>query len=305
MPFSDSPDRSPGRRAPIEAATLFVAALIYGGWIVLTLLACRLPPLLVAPLGGWLIAWHGSLQHETIHGHPTPWRTANRLIGWTPLSLWLPYARYAQLHLTHHASQELTLPGCDPEARYLSARSGPLSRAGGRITATLAGRLLFGPALEIGGFLASETQALVAGAPGARRAWAVHLFGVAAILAWLRFACGLDVAQYLVLFVYPGAALSLLRSFAEHRAHPNPARRIAVVEAGPLFGLLFLNNNLHAVHHAFPGASWRELPGLYARHRERLLRDNGGLVYRGYAEVARRFLLKPHDVLIHPEEVAP
>ena len=251
--------------------------------------------------GGWLIAWHGSLQHETIHGHPTPWRRCNRALGIIPLSLWLPYARYETLHLAHHSTEDLTVPGADPESRYLPAGGGRARRAVSAVTSTLAGRLLLGPALEIGGFLASEARALAAGAPGARRAWAIHLLGVAAIWAWLTYACRLSLGRYCVEFVYPGAALSLLRSFAEHRADPAPARRIAVVERAPILGLLFLNNNLHAVHHAFPGASWRELPRLYARHRGELLAANGGLVYRGYAEVVRRFLLRPHDVLVHPQ----
>src|SRR5262249_17431071 len=157
-------------------------------------------------------------------------------------------------------------------------------------------------ALEIGGFLASEAKALAADRPGVRRAWALHLAGVAAIGAWLFGWLHLSLGQYLIGFVYPGAALSLLRSFAEHRADPEPARRIAIVERAPLLGLLFLNNNLHAVHHAFPGASWRRLPGLYAAHRGDLLGANGGLVYRGYADVFRRFLWRPHDVLVHPQD---
>jgi fatty acid desaturase len=289
----------------VEASTFLVAALIYGGWIALTLVAARLPFWVVVPLGGWLIAWHGSLQHETIHGHPTPWPRANRLLGFAPLNLWLPYERYKSLHLAHHRTEHLTIPGLDPEARYLSATHGRLARAAAWTSATLAGRMLLGPPIEIGGFLVSEARALAAGEPGVRRAWAIHLAAAAAIWAWLRWACGLGLAEYLAAFVYPGAALSLLRSFAEHRADADPARRVAIVEKAPVLGLLFLNNNLHAAHHAFPGASWRRLPGLYAEHREALLQANGGLVYRGYAEVARRFLLRPHDDLVHPAERKP
>src|SRR5438309_640002 len=89
----------------IQVETLLVAAAIYGGWIALTLVAARAPALLVAMLGGWLLAWHGSLQHETIHGHPTSSRRFNRLLGYPPLSLWLPYPRYRRLHLAHHATE--------------------------------------------------------------------------------------------------------------------------------------------------------------------------------------------------------
>jgi len=288
----------------VEGATLLVAALIYGPWAALTLFAGDLPPLLVAALGGWLLAWQGSLQHETIHGHPTPWRWANRLLGAPPLNLWLPYERYRVLHLAHHATERLTEPGHDPEARYLAPGAGGLQRFTARLTSTLLGRLVLGPPLEIAGFLTDEARALAADAPGVRRAWALHLVWVAAIAAWLVGVCGLSLASYLLLFVYPGAALSLLRSFAEHRADPDPARRIAVVEQAPLLGLLYLNNNLHAAHHAFPAASWRELPKLYASRRSELLKTNGGLVYRGYGEVFRRFLLAPHDAVVHPDLTA-
>lgn len=304
MAFNDSGAFRRSRRPPVDVSTLLVAALIHGGWIAVTLAARRLPPLATVGLGGWLIAWHGSLQHETIHGHPTPWPWVNRLLGFAPLSLWLPYARYERLHLAHHSTEHLTLPGLDPESRYVSATSSRLRRATTRATATLAGRLLLGPALEIGGFLASEAGALAKGEPGVRRAWVIHLAGAAAICAWLTWVCGVSLGQYLLEFIYPGTALSLLRSFAEHRADPEPGRRIAIVERAPILGLLFLNNNLHAVHHAFPGASWRRLPRLYARHRAELVEANGGLVYRGYAQVFRRFLLRPHDVLVHPQDPA-
>lgn len=285
----------------VEHATLLVAAAIYGGWIALTLTATRLPAPLVAALGGWLLAWHGSLQHETIHGHPTPSRRFNVLLGYPPLSLWLPYPRYRQLHLAHHATERLTSPGADPESRYIAAADGAFRRIAARLTSTLLGRLVLGPAFEVAAFLASEARAVAGGEPGVRRAWALHLAGTAAIAAWLVGACGVGLGDYLICFVYPGAALSLLRSFAEHRADPRPARRIAIVEKAPLLGLLFLNNNLHAVHHAFPAASWRRLPGLYARHRTALLQANGGLVYAGYADVVARYLFRSHDVLVHPE----
>lgn len=291
-------------RPRTDVSTLLVAVLIHGGWIAVTLCARWLPPPALAVLGGWLIAWHGSLQHETIHGHPTPWRRVNRLLGLAPLNLWLPYGRYERLHLAHHATEHLTVPGFDPESRYLSGAAGRLARAAAWASATLAGRLLLGPVLEINGFLASEARALAAGEPGARRAWAAHLAGVGAVIAWLTGVCHLGLGGYLAAFVYPGAALSLLRSYAEHRADPEPGRRIAIVERAPVFGLLFLNNNLHAAHHAFPAASWRELPRLYAASREALLAANGGLVYRGYADVFRRFLLRPHDVLVHPQAAA-
>ncbi len=131
------------------------------------------------------------------------------------------------------------------------------------------------------------------------RDWSVHVLGVVAILAWLRL-CGMGIGSYL-LIVYAGTSLTLLRSFAEHRAAPVSDHRVAVVEQAGLFGILFLHNNLHAAHHRAPALPWYALPRFYADHRTDLLHHNGGLLYRGYGEVFRRYALRPHDVLVHPD----
>ena len=53
---------------------------------------------LSAPLLSVLLTWYGSLQHETIHGHPTPFRRFNGMLGSLPLSLWIPYTVYRETH---------------------------------------------------------------------------------------------------------------------------------------------------------------------------------------------------------------
>lgn len=295
--------RARDRRA-VDWRTLGLAVVIYGGWGTATFFHAKLgwPALLV--VGGWLTAWHGSLQHEIIHGHPTPSRRVNAAIGFPPLSLWLPFEAYRRSHLAHHASHHLTDPHHDPEARYLSATAGPVRRALAVVQATLLGRLTLGPLIEISGFLAEEAQRLVRREPGRARLWRVHALAVGAILAWLTWVCHMRIDLYLACFVYPGAALSLLRSFAEHRADPSGRHRVAVVERAPILGLLFLNNNLHAAHHDRPGAAWHQLPAFYRRDRARLLQANGGLVYEGYGQIVRRFFLKPHDEILHPSREA-
>lgn len=292
----------PDLRTPpgVEWPTAALALVIYGLWAALTLFHEALHPLALALLGGWVTAWHGSLQHETIHGHPTPWRRVNAAIGWVPLSLWLPYETYQRSHLDHHASAHLTHPDMDAESRYLPADASPSRRLAARLQARLAGRLLLGPAFEIAQFLGAELGRL---ARGERKAWGVwlrHALGVAAVVAWLHGVCGMSLWAYLAGFVYPGLALSLIRSFAEHRAAAEAGHRVAVVERAPVLGLLFLNNNLHAVHHAEPGLAWWRLPRIYRARRAEIAAANGGLVYRGYADVFRRFLWRPHDGLIHP-----
>lgn len=290
------------RAAGVEIPTILLAASIHGGWIAATWWHAFIPVWLLPLVGGWLIAWHGSLQHETIHGHPTGIARLDAAIGAMPLGLWLPYAAYRRTHLAHHATADVTDPFDDPESRYLAARPGwrgRVSRLVETVQAPLLGRLLLGPPLTIARFLLAEAARGRADPLSAAREWLPHLAGVAGVVAWLRL-CGFGLPLYLLTFVYPGAALSLLRSFAEHRADADPERRVAVVERAGPFALLFLNNNLHAAHHRAPGVPWYRLPAYYRRHRDDLIRANGGLLYRGYGEVARRFLLRPHDRLIHP-----
>lgn len=290
------PETAPG----VEWPTIGLAVLIYGLWAATTYFHDRLPWPLLALAGGWIIAWHGSLQHETIHGHPTRWRRVNTILGFAPLSLWLPFELYRRSHQAHHATEHLTDPAHDPEARYLPASASVIHRAVAALQETLLGRLVLGPAIEIGAFWLDEARRLARGEPGRAAIWFWHGLATALVVGWLVQVCRMPLWLYGLCFVYPGASLSLLRSFAEHRADPSPQHRVAVVERAPILGLLFLNNNLHAAHHDRPGAPWHRLPALYVRDRERLLRANGGLVYDGYGEIVRRFLLKPHDRAVHP-----
>ena len=99
-------------------------------------------------------------------------------------------------------------------------------------------------------------------------------------------------------------ALSLVRSFAEHKADSAVERRTAIVEGSRVFGLLFLFNNLHVAHHMRPSLPWYELPSWYARNREALAASNGGLIYRGYRDVFRQYFTRPYQQMIHPHAVA-
>ena len=291
------------KRNRVELPTIALAALIYGGWLAITYCHALVPLWLMPFAGGWLIAWHNSLQHETIHGHPTGHRLIDSAIGAVPLSLWLPYASYVRSHRAHHASCAITDPLDDPESRYLVHRPdgwGYVLRTAESLQSTLSGRLILGPLLTVGRFLAGEFVRARKEPTALLADWVPHLCACALLMAWLRF-CGLGIGAYLLLFVYPGVSLSLLRSFAEHRAADLPHHRIAVVETrGPL-GLLFLYNNLHAAHHELPGLPWYRLPAFHRQNRARLLQANGGLHYSGYRALLRRFLFKAHDHLVHPD----
>jgi len=288
----------------IEWPTWCLIIGIYGGWLGLTFLFNRLPLWIAGPVAAWLCAWHSSLQHELTHGHPTDSRRLNAALGFTPLTLWLPFERYRDLHLAHHREEaDLTHPDRDIESYYLSESAwrdaGPLARFATRARNTLAGRILLNPLWMAPEFLFLEGRAILRGEPGARRIWALHAVGTVAVLYWALAVCEVPLWAYLLFFVYAGTALSSIRSFAEHRAAAEPEHRTAVVEKAPILGLLFLFNNLHVVHHRAPGLPWYRIPAFYRRNREELLASNGNLVYRGYTDIARRYLFREHDTPIN------
>lgn len=286
----------------IEWPTVALAVVIYGLWLALTWFHAAIPWPLLLLGGAWVVAWHGSLQHELIHGHPTRWPAVNRALGLPPLALFLPFDRYRALHLAHHRNHHLTDPLEDPETYYWTAADWqalhPIARMIVRCTARLAGRLVIGPVWAIGRFLYGDAKRLRE--PRLCAAWAWHVPMLVLVLVWVRWVCGISLPAYLFCFVLPGCSLLMVRSFAEHRAAPDESHRTAIVEDARLMGLLYLFNNLHAAHHERPGLAWYRLPAWYRQERERLLRKNGGLVYHGYADVMRRFFLLPHDQPVHP-----
>lgn len=63
-----------------------VAAAVYSGFLLVTWNFQILLLWLAAPWAALLLVWHGSLQHETIHGHPTRFKCVNTAIGVVPLA---------------------------------------------------------------------------------------------------------------------------------------------------------------------------------------------------------------------------
>jgi fatty acid desaturase len=288
----------------IEWPTAALAFTIYGLWLLTTYFYRDLPWWGLIPLGAWIIAWQLNLQHETIHGHPTRNRSVNEAIGAWPLSLWLPYASYRATHLAHHRDENLTDPLEDPESYYWTASGwgglGPIWRLLAQARTTLLGRIVIGPAFLIGGFVRDLVRAAWRDERGARRVLARHFFLCAPVLIWVIVICRMPLWLYVACFVYPGASLAMVRSFAEHRAVPQAEQRTAIVEDAWILGPLFLFNNLHAAHHLRHRLPWYQLPKFYRLNRAALIERNGGLVYRGYFDVARRYFLRPHDTPIHP-----
>ncbi|WP_242187339.1 fatty acid desaturase [Sphingomonas sp. CARO-RG-8B-R24-01] len=286
----------------IEWPTLLVAVTLYAAWLAATWWHAVIPDAALAAIGAWLIAWHGSLQHETIHGHPTRVAAINGAIGFPPLALWLPYSLYRRSHVAHHRSVSITDPDHDPESRYVTRHSG-LAAVAARMQAPLLGRLVFGPPIAIARLILEEAQRARKTPLAVARDWLPHAAGVAILVAWLSWT-GVGMGRYCLLFVYPGMALTLLRSFVEHRADLRAPGRAATVERGGVLGLLYLNNNLHAAHHDRPELAWYRLPAYHARHRARLAPDDGA-IYRGYGAVFRRFAVRRHDALLYPGDRSP
>jgi fatty acid desaturase len=112
--------------------------------------------------------------------------------------------------------------------------------------------------------------------------------------------CGFVWWQYVLLVAYPGMSLGLLRAFYEHRAATESAERTASCESNFVFGLLFLYNNLHVVHHRMPAMPWYDIPRYYRENREDLLQGNGQFVFSGYGVLARKYLLWPVFNPVHP-----
>jgi fatty acid desaturase len=289
----------------LDIPTLGVAFAVYGGYIVLTWFFHDLPIWVVVPLGAVWLTWHGSLQHETIHDHPTPSRRLNAAIAGPALSLWIPYRIYRATHLLHHrhGGRHLTEVSRDPESFFLRpgtlARSGALWRAFYWANCTLAGRLLFGPAVTVFRFWATEARKVLAGDRRSRVIWARHAIAAAVVLLWTTSVCHIPVAIYAMCFVYPSIALSHLRSFTEHRADPEPSLRTTAVEAHPVWGLIFMNNNLHIAHHAHPKLPWHQLPRAWRQMRGSAI--GAGLVFhRGYRQVVDKYLFRPVISVEHP-----
>jgi fatty acid desaturase len=289
--------RARGVPATTEWPTLAVALGTHGGLLLLTGYFHELPLPVAAAFGSILLAWYGSLQHETIHGHPTRWRRINNAIAGPPWALWIPYTLYRETHLRHHrhGGRHLTEVGHDPETFYLPAlsfsRMGRLLSWAHRANGTLAGRLTIGPAIAIGSFWRSELRRVVHGDRKRLRVWGRHFAAVAIVLIWVCGVCRVPVWVYLALVVYPSVALTQLRSFVEHHDDVDPRMRTRVVEAHPLWALVFLNNNLHVAHHAHPRLAWYELPGAWRQMRPSTPR---GLVFDGYRDVTRRYLFRPY-----------
>lgn len=290
------------RNTDIEWPTLALLAACYTGWVLATtwLAAQWLPLAMVA--GAILIALHSSLTHEALHGHPFRKRLWNEMTVFPCLGLFVPYRRFRDLHLAHHRDSILTDPYDDPESNYMDPEI--WSRLPGwlqwllRVNNTLLGRLIFGPAFSLHALLRDDWRAIRRGDWAVLQAWLIHVSAILPVLLWVHWS-PMPVWAYLAA-AYAGFSILKIRTFLEHRAHERASGRTVVIEdRGPL-ALIFLNNNLHAVHHKHPRVAWYRLPRLFAENRESYLTLNDSYYYRSYAEIFRRHFFRAKDPVPHP-----
>ncbi|MBU4528265.1 MAG: fatty acid desaturase [Hoeflea sp.] len=251
------------------------------------------------------ITLHSSLQHEFLHGHPFRNQKLNDLLIAPPIGVLVPYLRFKSCHLTHHINENITDPYDDPESYYLDRTVWATLPAWFRsllvANNTLVGRITLGPALATVGFLRSEYVRAKAGDRAIPMIWLRHILAVV-LLFWLISSYGSLPPMAYFIAAYFGMGLLMVRSFLEHQAVEKTNQRSVIIETrGPL-SLLFLNNNFHSVHHAYPSLAWYRIPAFFRENRERFLRMNGGYRYESYWEVFRRFAFRPKEPVAWPIE---
>jgi fatty acid desaturase len=288
----------------VDGPTWLVAIVLYSAWFALVWYHALLPWWVILVVGAYLTAWHFSLQHEAIHSFREVPRWLSFAVVFPPLGLWFPFPLYRKSHRTHHRDVDLTVPGVDTESYYVRqadwARMGALQRRVLIFNQTLVGRLVLGPLLRLRILVTREFLRAWNGDRSHLPHWGVHVVAVGGLFWFIAGVCAFPWWQYVLLVAYPGMSLGLLRAFTEHRAAPDYAQRTASVESNAVFGLLFLYNNLHVVHHLQPAMPWYDIPRYYRENKHELLEGNGHFVFPGYGVLARDFFLAPVFSPVHP-----
>ncbi|MFJ3428237.1 MULTISPECIES: fatty acid desaturase [Pseudomonas] len=271
-------------------ALLLGSPLLGAGWTIVLLI-----PVVVL----WM-----SVQHELLHGHPTRFNGLNKVLGYAPFALWYPYTLYRDSHLQHHRDHDLTLPGIDPESRYMTQAhwqgSSKLLRGLLWLNKTVPGRLLVGPPLALYGMAQEELRRLRRGDRQAWCMWLTHGFFTLLMFAFIAYCSELAVWQYVFLVTVPVLSVGMVRSFYEHRPAVRPEQRTVLNEAGWPWTWLFLNLNLHLVHHDLPSLPWFYLPRVYRARRAQWQQRSGGFLVQGYGELIRRHAVQAIDSPQHP-----
>lgn len=286
----------------VEWPTLMLILGCYAVWLATLFLLPALSLALAILLCTLSVALHSSLQHEVTHGHPFRERKLGEILVFWSLNLLIPYLRFRDTHLAHHMDARLTDPYEDPESNYLDPavwRTLPRwKRRVLQINNTLLGRMLLGPIVGQVAFMAADWRLIRAGDRTVLNGWLWHIPAVVLIGALVAVS-DMPVWAY-ALSAYLGLAILKIRTFLEHQAHERSSARTVIIEDRGLLAFLFLNNNLHVVHHMHPKLPWYRLPRIYFNNRDKYLRRNNGYRYASYAQIFRRHLMRAKDPVPHP-----
>jgi len=296
-------DRRSRRKSSVEWPTVLLICACYAIWAFGGLVLWP-----VFPVGGLLviafsISLQSSLVHEVLHGHPTRNARINEALVFLPIGLAWPFRRFKTLHLRHHADERLTDPFDDPESYYQALwrhETMPAWLRGLlRLNNTMVGRFILGPWLAVVGFVIGDVKLIAGGDRAVLLAWVLHGIGAAIVLPVVAWGFGMPVWLYVLVPVWLGLSMITIRTFAEHQWSETPEGRTVIVEKSPL-AFLFLNNNLHMVHHHLPTVAWYKLPRLFRERRAEWVAMNKGYVFPNYSALFRAYAFKAKEPVIHP-----
>ena len=294
-------DNSPSNtllRERAEWRTLLVVVAVYGLTVLTVVRYEVLTPWLAIPMLAVLGAWHLSMQHEVLHGHPFRNQFLNDALGGIPVTLWIPYLAFKKDHHEHHLS-DLTNPALDNESYYVSQeqwdKAGRIRRAAWTANRTILFRMFVWTIVSTITYVLSVLKRAVRNEKSDRLAVLLHIIGVAFVV-YLVSLSSMPLWQFALGTVYGGRILNAIRPFPEHKYQSGVETRTAMIMAGRFMSLLMLNNNLHVAHHEEPGVPWYRYDNLVQRvNAVERARDAGVLYEGGYAEIFRRFSFTPVD----------
>ena len=281
-----------------EWRTLAVIVAVYGLTVLTVVRYEVLTPWLAVPFLAVLGAWHLSMQHEVLHGHPFKNQFLNDFIGGIPVTLWIPYLAFKKDHHEHHLS-DLTNPALDNESYYVSQeqwdKAGRIRRAAWTANRTILFRMFVWTIVSTITYVLSVLKRAARNEKSDRLAVVLHVVGVAFVV-YLVSLSSMPLWQFALGTVYGGRILNAIRPFPEHKYQSGVETRTAMIMAGPFMSLLMLNNNLHVAHHDEPGVPWYRYDKLMQRVNAVERARAAGVLYEGgYAEVFRKFSFTPVD----------
>lgn len=282
-----------------EWRTVAVVVAVYAGTIAVVANHGRLGGVLTLLLLAWFGAWHLSIQHELLHGHPFSKTWMNNAVASVPVTLWIPFMMFKADHLEHHRT-DLTTPGIDNESFYVDPQDwekmGPIRRGYYWANRTILFRMFVNTVVSTYQYHAWKVRLVAKGDRFTINAYLLHLVLLVPTIWLVVDVAGMPLWQYALGVTYGGRVLNAIRPFPEHKYQEGVELRTAMIMAGPVMSLLMLNNNLHVPHHDEPAQPWYDYRKVAKRVNAEERASEAGLLYRGgYLEVFRRYSFKPVD----------